>query len=52
MAQVTVAIGFHFRNILLDRAAVRWTQGQVLSFSMSLRSPRLPLTDFADEYYE
>jgi nucleoporin NDC1 len=29
MAQVTLAIGFHFRNILLDRSAVRWRHDQV-----------------------
>jgi nucleoporin NDC1 len=32
MAQVTLAIGFHFRSILLDRSAVRWKHGQVCSF--------------------
>ncbi|KAI0300488.1 nucleoporin protein Ndc1-Nup [Multifurca ochricompacta] len=30
MAQISLAIGFHFRSILLDRSVVRWTQGQVL----------------------
>ena len=29
MAQVTLAMGFHFRNILLDRSAVRWRHDQV-----------------------
>ena len=29
VAQVTMAIGFHFRNILLDRSAVRWRHDQV-----------------------
>ncbi|KAI0277030.1 nucleoporin protein Ndc1-Nup [Russula aff. rugulosa BPL654] len=28
MAQVTLAIGFHFRNILLDRSVVRWRHDQ------------------------
>ena len=32
MAQVTLAIGFHFRNILLDRSAVRWRHDQVCPF--------------------
>jgi nucleoporin NDC1 len=34
MAQVTLAIGFHFRSILLDRSAVRWRHGQVCPYSM------------------
>jgi hypothetical protein len=29
MAQVTLAIGFHFRNIMLDRSVVRWRHDQV-----------------------
>ncbi len=32
MAQVTLATGFHFRNILLDRSAVRWRHSQVCPF--------------------
>jgi hypothetical protein len=32
MAQVTLAIGFHFRNILLDRSVVRWRHDQVRPF--------------------
>ena len=36
MAQVTLAIGFHFRNILLDRSVVRWRHDQVRPFFCDL----------------
>jgi nucleoporin NDC1 len=32
MAQVTLAMSFHLRNILLDRSAVRWRHNQVCPF--------------------
>lgn len=35
MAQITLAICFHLRSILLDRATVRWTHGHVCPLSDS-----------------
>lgn len=40
-AQITLALCFHLRNILLDRPTVRWTHGQVCRFTSFSRMTRL-----------
>jgi nucleoporin NDC1 len=41
MAQITLAIGFHFRNVLLDRPTIHWTLSQVCRFTKFSRMSRL-----------
>jgi hypothetical protein len=53
MAQITLAMSFHFRNILLDRSTVRWTHGQVCPFQVFTDvTLSLPLTGSEDGSYD